>query len=957
MDMRIHAILLTLLLILGLSSLSGQSNATDASLEGYITDGSGAAIAEAACAATNTATGARFEVLSGQNGYFRFPLLPIGSYTLSTAKPGFKEYRQSGITLNVGRQIRVDVAMEVGEVVESVEVVADAGIVDVARQPSMEEVLSERAVRSLPIVSRNLFNFNLLGPGVKGVPSSGFGTTQFSFGGLQRTNWTADGLDNTQRRFGRQIRLVIYTPEAVEEVQVMGGTFSAEFGRASGGMINIITKSGTNDYHGQGLFLYRPQATNARPALASTKPEQEWKNITGTVGGPIKKDKLFFFAQYEYNPLVIPRPITISQANSQALGLTATDLTPAPFGEEFHTALGKLSFEINPKNRGFLRYSRFTNDSPFNGAGGLNLASRSLTFTDRMNGGAGQLATTFSPTVLNELRFGVNRRQELRQQQGNPTAADAFINITGVANLGNNLGNNNTSIETSTQIVDNLTWSTSRHTIKTGLDYQTTGFNQQRALNRTFVFGGVGAAAGRPAVTPLQQYLNTRAGLLDPATGRPFTYTQLQQDIGDATLQRRFNFVNLFLQDEYRVTSNFTLNLGIRYELILFPELDPEAPLAQSRNINIDRNNFAPRLGFSWSPFRDNKTVVRGGYGIYYDTPNLGLILDGYILNGRRILNFAIPGTDPNAPVFPNILSANDSNFRNTAPNVNAFAPDLRTMYAHQSTLQIERALTNSLSLNLQYQWMSTRQGLYSIDANLPAPIGLLDDGRPRFSGTTGRPNSAFRVINFIQNGGNTNYNALDVTIRQRFTAGVQLSATYSWSKALGDSQQGGAPPTDPTDRRRDYGPMLANVGHNLVLQGLWAPQFQAPALRWLNGTELSSIVFANSGYPIDVTAGTDLNGDLQLNDRPLFVGRNSVVGPGFFQWDVRLARKLRLSDRYQVQLIAESENFTNRFNPGCSPEGACNGAVVRLGTAADFGRITSVRANRVFQFGTRFTF
>lgn len=933
-----------------------QSNATDASLEGYVTDATGAPVSGAACIALNLATGIKTEALSADNGYYRFPLLPIGSYSLSAAKPGFKEFRQTGITLNVGRQVRVDIPLEVGDVVETVNVTADAGVVDVSKQPSMEEVIGERAVRALPIVSRNLFNLNLLGPGVKGVPSSGFGTTQFSFGGLQRTNWGADGLDNTQRRFGRQIRLVIYTPEAVEEVQVLGGTFSAEFGRAAGGMINIITKSGTNDLHGQGLFLYRPQGTNARPALASTKPEQEWKNLTGTVGGPIKKDKIFFFAQYEWNPLVIPRPVTISPANAQALRLSADELAPVPFGEEFHTALGKVSFELNPKNRGFIRYSRFTNDSPFNGGGGLTIASRSLTFTDRMNGGAGQLATIFSPTLLNEFRFGVNRREELRVQQGNPGPNDAFINITGVANIGNNLGANNTSVETSTQLVNNLTWTRGRHTLKGGVDYQTTGFDQVRGLNRSFTFGGLPASGGRPAVSPLDQYLRTLSGTVDAATGRPYTYTQLAQAIGDPTLKKRFHFVNFFAQDEFRLSSSLTLNVGLRYELIQYPELDPEAPLALSRTVNTDGNNFAPRIGFSWAPLKDNKTVIRGGYGIYYDTPNLGLFLDGSILNGRRIFSFAVPGTDPRAPVFPNLLQAG-AGLLATPPNVNAFAPDLKTMYAHQSTLQVERALTNSLSLNLQYQWMSTRQGIYSLDANLPAPIGTLADGRPRYSGTTGRPNSEFRIINLIQNGGNTNYNALDVTIRQRFSRGLQISGTYSYSNALGDSQQGGGSPSDPSNRRGDYGRMLANVRHNVVIQGLWAPTFSNAGMKWFNGTELASILFANSGYPIDISAGSDLNGDLQLTDRPLFVGRNAVVGPSFFQWDVRLTRRINFSDRYQLELIAESENLTNKFNASCSPEGGCSGAVVRLGTAADFGRITSVRSNRVFQFGTRFKF
>ncbi len=934
-----------------------QSNATDATLEGYVSDRSGARILGAACTAIHQGTGLRTEVTTSDDGYYRFPLLPIGSYTLTVAKPGFREYRQSGISLSVGRQVRVDVELEVGDVIESITVEADASTIDVARPPAMQEVIGERALRALPIVSRNLFNMNLLGPGVKGVPSSGFGTTHFAFGGLQRTTWAADGLDNTQRRFARQLRLVIYTPEAIEEVQVVGGTYSAEFGRAAGGLINIITKSGTNDFHGQGLFLYRPDATNARPGLAAAKPEQKWKTLAGTLGGPIRKDRIFFFTQYEWNPLVIPRPVTIRPENAQALKLPPAELAPAMFGEEFHTALGKLNFELSPKNRGFLRYSRFTNDSPYNGGGGLTIVSRSLVFTDRMNGGAGQLATVFTPTLLNELRFGINRREELREQQGNPSPQDAFIDITGVANIGNNLGNNNTSIETSTQVVNNLTWTRGRHTVKGGVDFQTTGFEQQRPMTRTFVFGGLPAAGGRPAVSPLQQYLNTIGGVIDPATGRPFTYTQLQQDIGDPLVRERFHFLNFFLQDEYRVSPRLSFNLGLRYELILYPVLDSEAPLPLSRSVNRDTNNWAPRVGFSWSPSASNRTVIRGGYGLYYDTPNLGLFLDASVLNGRRLLRYVVPGTDPNAPPFPTLLTAGSPGLRATPPNVNAFSPDLRTMYAQQATFQLERALTSSLSLNLQYQWMATRQGLFAQDVNLPAPVGRLADGRPLFGGSAGRPNPAFRIINLIQSGGNTNYNALDITVRQRFAHGVQFSATYSYSAAFGDSQQGGESPQDPTNRRGDYGLMNAHVRHNLVLHGLWAPLFRSPAWKWFNGTEFASIVFANSGYPVNVSAGADLNGDLVLNDRPLFVGRNAVAGPSFFQWDARLTRRIALSERYELQLIAETENFTNRLNPACNPEVGCSNAVVRLGTAPDFGRLTGARAARVFQFGARFRF
>jgi hypothetical protein len=949
---------LTLIAIafISLSPANGQSNATDAALEGYVTDPAGGVISGARVEAKNTATNRELSVLTNDAGYYRFPLLPIGSYDLRVAAPGFKEFRQSGIILNVGRQARADFRLELGAAQESVTVTADVGMIDTGKV-AIEGVVPEQAIRSLPIVSRNLFNFNLLGPGVKGMPSSGFGTTQFTFGGLNRSTWSADGLDNTQRRFGRQIRLVIYTPEAIEETQVVASNYSAEFGRAAGGLVNVITRSGSNEYHGSGMFLYRPNATNARPALAVSKPDNEWRTLAGTFGGPIKKDRLFFFAQYEHNPLVLPQPVTIAPANAAALGLRAEDLEPVRFGETFHTAMGKMNFRLNDKNSGFLRYSRFTNDQPFGGGSGLNFRTRSVQFTDRMNGGAGQLASVLSPTILNEFRFGINRRSELRQQQFAPNPNDAFINIQGVANLGNNIGNNNYSIETSTQLVNNLTWNRGRHTFKTGIDFQGTGFDQSLALNRTFLFNGLAAVPGvRPAVTPLEHYLRTLRRETDPATGRLYNYTQLQQDLGDPSVNLGFRFLNFFAQDELRLSQRFTLNFGLRYERIFFPALDQQAPLELSRRLNSDTNNWAPRFGFSWSPFADTRTVVRGGYGLFFDTPNLGLLLNGFAQNGRRIFSFSIPGSDPAAPQFPNFLSTVDPN-RAVPPNVTGFAPDFQILYAHQANLQVERELSRNLSLNLQYQ--GGRFGTLLRDINLGAPIRFLDDGRPVFPAI--RPDARFRQINLVESGGNSNYNALDVTLRRRFDNGLLLSVNYSWSKALSDSDFGGTTEgsntlTNPLNRRFDYGPTATDTRHYAVAYFLYAPRVSVSSFSWLNGFEFASMLFYNSGRPINTSAGVDLNGDTVLNDRPLFRGRNDINGPDFLQWDFRLTRRINFSERYSLELIAESENLTNRFNANCSISG-CTGAVVNRDQAADFGRILATRQARVFQFGACFKF
>ncbi|MPZ18787.1 MAG: TonB-dependent receptor plug domain-containing protein [Luteitalea sp.] len=223
---------------------------------------------------------------------------------------------------------------------------ADAGMV-LSGQGASGEVLNEKAVQTLPITSRNVYNFHLIGPGVKGVPSTGFGTTQFLVGGHNRMSWSMDGLDNSQRRTDRQIRLVITTPENVQEMQVLTGTYSAEFGRAAGGVINVVSRSGSNQLHGSAIGLLRPNAWAARPPLAETKPDQEWWMVDGNLGGPIQRDRLFFFANYEYNPLKAPRPVVIDPEAARLLALPEGDLGNSPFGETFHTPSVKVNFRAS----------------------------------------------------------------------------------------------------------------------------------------------------------------------------------------------------------------------------------------------------------------------------------------------------------------------------------------------------------------------------------------------------------------------------------------------------------------------------------------------------------------------------------------------------------------------------------------------------------------------------------
>src|SRR5215831_4267565 len=601
------------------AAVHAQTNAIDAAIEGYVRDASGGVIQNARITVRNTSTNISSESHTNADGYFRFPLLQVGTYKLTAEADGFKTITKPDLSLVAGQKVRLDFDMQVGARAETVEVTADSSL-ELADTGSsaVAGIVSRKEVEDLPIVSRNIYNYQLLAPGVQGLSSPTFGTTQFAFGGNERSSWNLDGLDNTQRGGSRQIRMVITTPEAVEEIQVLSNGYSAEFGRAAGGQVNVILKSGTNQYHGSELFIYRPQDWQARPSLAATNPPLTWWDEAVTFGGPIRKDRLFFFTPYEH-----PNALTILPANATALNLPASQQGTAPFGETYDTYVGKLNYRLNDRNSGYVRYARFTNHQP-NNASGLTIPDRGVNFDDHMNGGGIQLATAFSPNLLNEVRYGAIQRTQANAPVGAPNPYNAAVNITGVANIGFNPLAATETTELANQIIDNVTWTHGRSTWKFGVDFQHTNFDIFRARNVAYTFGGLAAAgAARGAVSALNQYLFTAQGLTDPATGKPYTYSTFAEDGGDPRLNISFQFLNWFVQNEFRVNERLTINVGVRYETIFFPALDPDAPYPLSRQIDADRTDFAPRVSFNWRATQDGKTVVRGAFGTFYDVPPL----------------------------------------------------------------------------------------------------------------------------------------------------------------------------------------------------------------------------------------------------------------------------------------------------------------------------------------------
>jgi hypothetical protein len=460
----------------------------------------------------------------------------------------------------------------------------------------------------------------------------------------------------------------------------------------------------------------------------------------------------------------------------------------------------------------------------------------------------------------------------------------------------------------------------------------------------------------RGAVSSLNQYLNTINHQTDPATGLPYTYTFLNTYSGDPKIRIAFNFLNFFAQDEIRFSRNLSVNVGARYEAILFPVFDAQAPYPLSRSIPNDYKDIAPRLGLTWSPFGNNKTVVHASYGMYYDVPGLETFYNAAQLNGRRLLSYQVSGNASGAPVFPDVPDLSGSAFQ-VKPSITAFDPNFHNAYQHQANLQIQQDLGHDVQITLGYQYASLKHGLYYTDANLLRTGNTLADGRPIFGGTSNRPNSSFGAINLLRSGAETNFNGAFVVLQKRLSHDLEFTLNYMYSHALADNIGEGGSVSDPSNIHRDYGNADNDTRHNLVIQGIYQPTGNDHLWRWLSGFELSSMTFINSGYPINPVAGTDLNQDGVINDRPNFISRNSLRGSGLSQEDAQLKRYFTIRERVHLAEFIEVENLLNTNNLNCNTSSGCTGAVINAVNAANFLAGQSARTSRNVQIGASLKF
>jgi len=912
-----------------LAPASAQQTVTSATLGGRVEDASGAILSGATVTITSLDTNQAQVTKSDDEGRYRFSYLPAGSYVLSVEHAGFATLQQQ-LTVTIGQALDVPLRLAVEGVTGSVQITADVPLIEAARTQVAETVLP-REIDALPLNGRNYLDLALLVPAVsrtntgsiqRFAETSAVPGTGLSVAGQRNLNngFVVDGLSANDD--AADLAGTFYSQEVIREFQVVTSGGIAEFGRASSGVINIITQTGTNHWRGRLYSFFRNQRFDARNPLAPRKDKLTQTQYGATLGGPIKRDRTFLFTNFEQTRRNDESVITITPASVAAINnrLRQTNYPGAlietgvvPSGYDATNFFARVDHKINAANLLSLRYSFYDiKASNSRNVGGLNSVSRGTSLDNRDQTFAAGNVTTLSPRALNEARFQFTRSNLSAPVNDNVGPA---VNISGVASFGTATFSPLARSIDLYEFVDNLSIQRGAHSLKGGVDFL---FNR---VNITFP----GALQGVYTFTTLQNFLSGN-------------YSSFQQAFGAATQFQSNPNIGLFVQDEWRPRAGLTLNAGLRYDAQFLP--DP---------IQTDANNFAPRMGFAYSP-GNHKTVVRASFGIYFDRIPLRATSNALQRDGSKYILVQLTPQQAGAPIFPNVLAAQPSTLL-TKPNVTRIDPEIKNGYSEQLNFQIERELPWDSSFSAGYIHL---RGLHLIlSRNINVPRFPASAGVPNL----GRPDPNFGNISRFESSGNSDYNALVLAFNKRASSWTSLRVSYTLSKALDDAGNFFfSSPQDNFNVRDDRGLSDNDQRHRLTLSGSFeAPRAKRTSLlgRALEDFQLSYIFSYASRLPFNPLTGNDRNFDTNFNDRPVGMSRNTGRGFDSASLDVRLSRKFRFTDRFQLEAIAEGFNVLNRSNFQI-PNNTFGTGQTPLAT---FGRPTAASDPRQIQFGLRLSF
>ena len=964
-----------------------------ATLTGTVTDPSGAVVASAKVVAQHEGTGLRREASTSASGGYVFPQLPIGSYQVSIEAQGFRPVRFEKIVLQVGDTRTVDAQLEVATIRAEVEVRDIVAPLD-RTSATVGTVIASQHMREIPLNGRHWASLMALAPGAINTGEGNQQSIRFVGRARDDNNWTFDGLDATGVKDPRQeaaLRLVIST-DTIAEFRVNSTLYSAESGGGAGAQVNLVSKSGSNEFHGSVFEFLRNDHMDARNPFDTSKQPFRLNQFGGNVGGPIVKNRTFFFANYEGLRQRVSQTFR-NEVPSAAFRARAT--IPAvrqivdafPVGTErtsaadVDRALGNVS-QAWREDAGTLRVDHRFNDSNtffarYNIDDGTIIAPRTVILGDRQDSFFRpsnmvlQYQRLFSPTVVNETKAGFNR-SALNRFSYAPFKES--ISVSGFTTL----NNSNLLVETGTSysLIDNLVMARGSHTIKIGGEVRRAHVN-----------------VADPAFDSIGVTYANRNDLLANKVDR------VSITGGNDVLGTRKWYYFAYVQDDIKVKPEFTLNLGLRYEYYgvnrevndRYRVFDLYAcrgfcPHGTPWYIH-DRNNFDPRIGFAWAPKAlKGKTVIRSGAGIYHgpgqiDDQNAALdnMSDNYSLT-------AVEAPGLSYPVVPFLALA-----RAVGTTPRSLQRDRRDLYSAQWGLSIQQELPAAFITQIGYVGSSaskvtTRKYINNLD-----PV------------TKVRPLPTFGRMDEKNNDGNSNFNALQVSLHRRVARGLTLGTEYMWSHSINDNSTGGGEGSQPQNnfcRACDRGNSNTDVRHTITSNWMYQLPF-GPGQQFLNsgaaskilgGWETSGIWTARTGRMLTIgisRSSADVPDGNTSAQRPNLVpgvsiypaggptfaqwfnpaafaipargtwgnaGRAIATGPGLVQVDWALQKNTRLAEGKALVFRIESFNLLNRTlagNPGTTFTSPASFGLVNSGLNRTIGTGTS----RQLQLAMRLNF
>ncbi len=879
-----------------------QSQAYTGVIEGIVQDQSGGVIPGATVTLIQTETGFERVVVTDDSGRFRARLLPVGPYEVTAEQDGFKK-STNVVRLTIGATLNIRITLELGDINEVVTVSADNAPLVETSNPLTQSMVNERAISDLPINGRDFQSFVFLTPGA--VQS---GRQTISLGGQKgiETNFQIDGADRNNAFFGGQSGgdrpPFTFSQEAVREFVVLSNGYSAEFGRSSAGLVNVVTKSGTNEWHGSAFYLFRSsdfladeRIVNVSADGTQTEADRERSvgdrhQFGGSFGGPIVQDRAFFFFSTEHQffdrPLLVAFNLTDEErqfAPQALLDLEGTFQST----DDAMVYNGKFDLIVNDSHNMNFRYT-FTDSEQVNGTttGTTNDAvARNGLEENQTQQVVLNWNSILTPRAVNEFRF--NYLFEDRPRSANVSDITSDVAVIGCCDLGGSFFLPIPEDDDRYQFVNNLSYNFGAHDLKFGVEYNDTGVDQ--------IFRGNARGSFR---------FGTIEDLIDPATGQILDDPQpnrYRQFFGPGDLKVRIQEWAFYVQDDWKVLPNLTLNLGLRWEGQYNPDNDrPNTDFpAFSDKIVDDDNNWAPRLGFAWDPFGDGKTVIRGAAGIFYArTPTLlfsnPLRVNGEVTNGVT-LQFSGDDASNLVPIrfggdsFPGLATAFDSlqeaasllgtdlPASGSVPfgRVNLHALDFENPESYRFNLAFEHEISTDWVAGVNWTHSQTRHAQRRVDLNLFR--GEVDEfGREIFNTRDGnRPFADITTddVRLVESSARSEYDALTLSLQKRYANRFQLQTYYtlSYNNSDDDNERSANDINGtPFQLFQDFGDSANDIRHNFVINGVIDLPFEF---------QVSGILTARTGDTWNPETGVDSNRDGEFdNDRPFIADCNTQI-------------------------------------------------------------------------------